>query len=242
METSIIIRTKNEEKWLGSVLEKLSRQTYKNFEIIIVDSGSTDRTLEIAQKFKTRIFKIKHEDFSFPYALNFGCRKAEAKKYFVLLSAHSLPISNEWLEEGINSFTSDNVMGIFGPMLALPDASVWEKIFYSAGTFLMKAKYPFKKCLIIKKPGMGVLGFTHSIIRRDLWEKYNFDENFGLGGEDAEWNRYWFKRSYVVVFNKKFVVRHSHGLNLKNFLAQYKYWKNSDKPQSFRELEFRKKS
>lgn len=241
METSIIIRTKNEEKWLKKVLEKLSRQTYDDFEIIIVDSGSTDETLEIARKFKTTIFEIKPEDFSFPYALNFGCRKARAEKYFVLLSAHSLPISDDWLEEGINSFIADNVMGVFGPMLALTDASIWEKIFYSGGTLLMKLAHPFGKYVIFKKHGMGVLGFTHSIIRKDLWQQHNFDEKYGLGGEDAEWTRYWFEREFVVVLNKNCAVRHSHGLNLKNFLSQYKYWKNSDKPQPFRNMEWRDK-
>lgn len=52
METGIIIRTKNEERWIGKCLEKIFKQTYKNFEVVIVDSGSTDKTLEIAGKFR----------------------------------------------------------------------------------------------------------------------------------------------------------------------------------------------
>lgn len=50
-EISIIIRTKNEEKWIGENLKRLANQTYKNFEIIIVDSGSTDETLNIINNF-----------------------------------------------------------------------------------------------------------------------------------------------------------------------------------------------
>jgi len=48
-ETAIIIRTKNEEKWVGECLRRLRRQTYRNFEIVAVDSGSMDRTLEIVK-------------------------------------------------------------------------------------------------------------------------------------------------------------------------------------------------
>ena len=45
-KVSIIIRTKNEERWIGRCLESIFKQNYKNFEVIIVDNGSTDKTLE----------------------------------------------------------------------------------------------------------------------------------------------------------------------------------------------------
>jgi glycosyltransferase involved in cell wall biosynthesis len=78
LEISIIIRTKNEEKWLDQCLNILSTQSYNNFEILIIDSGSTDKTLEIAKKYNTRILKIKSSDFNYPYTLNFGCKNANA--------------------------------------------------------------------------------------------------------------------------------------------------------------------
>jgi glycosyltransferase involved in cell wall biosynthesis len=77
IETSIIIRTRNEEKWLGRVLEALFGQTYKNFEVILVDSESSDRTLEIAKKFPVKIFNILQKDFSYPHALNYGIEKTK---------------------------------------------------------------------------------------------------------------------------------------------------------------------
>ena len=45
-KVSIIIRTKNEERWIGRCLESIFKQNYKNFEVIIVDNESTDKTLE----------------------------------------------------------------------------------------------------------------------------------------------------------------------------------------------------
>ena len=65
-KTSIILRTKNEEKWVGECLKRLSEQTYRDFEIIAVDSGSTDRTLEIVKNFDVKLFQIRPEEFSYP--------------------------------------------------------------------------------------------------------------------------------------------------------------------------------
>ena len=57
---SIIIRTKNEERWINSCLESIFSQTYKNFEIIIVDNYSTDKTVKKAEQFGiSKILKIK---------------------------------------------------------------------------------------------------------------------------------------------------------------------------------------
>src|SRR3989344_667142 len=129
-ETAIIIRTKNEERWIGECLRRLQNQTYRDFEIVVVDSGSTDRTLVIIGQYDVRLFHIPPEDFSYPYALNHGCERAQAAKYLVMLSAHSLPISDTWLQDGINGFVHDRVMGVYGGIRALPDGSVWEKLLW----------------------------------------------------------------------------------------------------------------
>ena len=45
---SIIIRTKNEERWILKCLEQIKKQTFKEYEIILVDNNSTDKTVEKA--------------------------------------------------------------------------------------------------------------------------------------------------------------------------------------------------
>lgn len=238
METSIIIRTKNEEKWLGEVLKRLNEQTYKDFEIIIVDSGSTDKTLEILKNFNVKLFNIKPEDFSYPYAWNYGCEKASGKKYFVLMSAHSLPVSKNWLADGIKDFTDEKIMGVYGMMQALPDGSVWEKLMWNRFKVWLYRIFNYKK--VVREPGIGVMGFTHAIIRRDLWEKNKFDESYGMGGEDGAWADYWFKKGYVAVLDAKFSVAHSHSLGLKGLAEQRKHWTSLSKPQPFQRQEYRK--
>lgn len=76
VETSIIIRTFNEGRHLGRLLDSILAQEYCNREIIVVDSGSTDDTLAIAARYPVKIITIRKEDFSFGYSLNVGCKNA----------------------------------------------------------------------------------------------------------------------------------------------------------------------
>jgi glycosyltransferase involved in cell wall biosynthesis len=55
MRFSVIIPTLNEEKYLGRLLTSLVNQTYKNFEVIVIDGQSTDRTLAVASRFKSKL-------------------------------------------------------------------------------------------------------------------------------------------------------------------------------------------
>lgn len=237
METSIIIRTRNEEKWVGIMLARLVSQSYQNFEIIIVDSGSTDGTLEIVKKFPVCLIEIPAEAFTYPYALNVGCRAAKAEKYFVFLSAHSLPLSNSWLEEGLSNFKQENVFGVYGMMQALPDGTMWEKLVFSSLIVALARMIKLKRQVFTA--GMGVMGFTHAAIRREFWDQKNFDERFELGGEDQEWSGYWFKNGFAAIKDSEFSVAHSHRLGLRGLWKQYKYWKSVAEPQKFRKLEFR---
>lgn len=236
-ETSVIIRTKNEEKWIGECLRRLARQTHRDFEIIVVDSSSGDKTLDIASKFPTRIYQIPPEDFSYPYALNYGCERAGATKYLAILSAHSLPISDTWLQDGISGFLNDHVMGVYGGILALPDGSIWEKLLWNRWWSILR----FRKIAVVEKDSMGVLGFTNAIIRKDLWDAHHFDEAYGAGGEDGEWARYWFARGYAAMKSAKFSVYHSHGLGLRALRAQWKYWASLGEPRPFAPPAYRKR-
>ena len=127
VETSIIIRTKNEARNIEKVLSMLRAQTYQNFEIIVVDSGSRDDTIERTKKFGATILQIPPEDFSYPYALNYGIGRSSATTYICILSAHSIPISTRWLECGIRDFRAhEKVAGVYGNVRALPDGTFWD--------------------------------------------------------------------------------------------------------------------
>lgn len=238
-ETSIIIRTKNEERWLETVLKELYKQSYQNFEILIIDSGSTDKTLSIAKRFPVRILKIPASDFSYPYAFNFAAKHSKASKYLVSLPGHAIPVSNTWLDDGISNFKKyDKLCGVYGFIKPLSQSSLWDKFFINGYNLGLTIKGVYKTHLQTKRT-KGILGFTNAIIRKKLWEIHHLDESWGAGGEDEEWADYWTKKGYKVLKDTKFSVYHSHNLDLIGWAGQLLDWQKMNKPRPFKSLSFR---
>lgn len=219
---SIIIRTKNEEKWLGKVLEKIYQQTFKDFEVIIVDSGSTDKTLAIAKKFPVKIYKISPEEFNYAYALNYGIAQSKGK-YITILSGHSLPISDTWLEDGLKNFQNPKMAGIDGHFVALPDAPFWAKIL---SLWVKTGRFGRIMMRYIIQPREHQLTNTNALILRELWEKYPFDESLPMPHqcEDFDWSQEMLARGYTTIRDPNFTVRHSHHLSLRQVIERHRFW------------------
>ena len=84
-----------------------------------------------------------------------------------------------------------------------------------------------------------MLGFTNALIRKELWDTYNFNEAYGAGGEDGDWANHWFQKGFYVIKDVNFAVFHSHYLGLLQWIAQFRHWRSLDKPQKFNYLEYR---
>eukprot|EP01026_Neomeris_dumetosa_P037162 TRINITY_DN30092_c0_g1_i1.p1 TRINITY_DN30092_c0_g1~~TRINITY_DN30092_c0_g1_i1.p1 ORF type:complete len:113 (+),score=6.45 TRINITY_DN30092_c0_g1_i1:90-428(+) len=84
-KVSIIIRTKNEEKWIGSCLDAVFRQSFRDFEVVLVDNSSTDRTVEKAKKYPITLVEL--EEFLPGKAINDGVRASKGE-ILVILSGH----------------------------------------------------------------------------------------------------------------------------------------------------------
>ena len=93
---SIIIRTKNEERWIHSCLKAVFKQEYNNFEVIVVDNNSTDTTLRRIEEFPVKVITIK--DFFPGKAINEGIKSSKGE-IIVCLSGHGIPVTSSWLEK-----------------------------------------------------------------------------------------------------------------------------------------------
>ena len=198
MEASIIIRTKNEARHLRETLDAVYAQEFSSFEVIVVDSGSTDRTLEIASTFPVRILTIKPQTFTYGYALNLGARAARGR-YLLSLSGHATPMDNKWLGSLLAAFTSSDVVGVYSRLFVRPKAHLYQRVL--AGVFYGPEAFTFTT--------YGSFHNTSSAIRRDLWQVHPFQEDMP-GGEDQAWARKAKAMGYRIVYAPESRVLHSH--------------------------------
>jgi glycosyltransferase involved in cell wall biosynthesis len=163
---SIVIRTFNEARWLPDLLRMIAAQDFElGFETILVDSGSTDGTREIATEFGCRILNIKKEEFTFGRSLNIGCVAARGS-FLVFISGHCVPADSSWLRHLVEPLQSGNADYVYGRQIDHALTRFSEKQLF--------AKY-FPS---IKERAQG--GFfcnnANAAVRKDIWQKYQFDE------------------------------------------------------------------
>ena len=174
VQISVIIATKNEEKNIGRLLASLTQQTFKDFEIIVVDNYSTDKTRQIAKQFTKMIYQIPPERSS---QKNFGLKKARGQ--YVLFLDADMTCQQHLLTECLKTFEKKpKIAGIVIPEEA-------------AGTgFLAKIKALEKKLYqdqaLIEAPRFArtgqvaqIGGFDEDLVAGEDWDLGNRLINFG---------------------------------------------------------------
>jgi 2-desacetyl-2-hydroxyethyl bacteriochlorophyllide A dehydrogenase len=198
-ETSIIIRALNEERWLPEVFAAIHKQKYRDFEVLLVDSGSVDATRDIAAANGARIVRLRSEDFTFGHSLNVGIEAARGK-YMALLSAHAIPSDENWLGNLVAPLRRPEVAMTFGgqrghAVSKFSECRDFERMFPDRG-YEVDVEQPFANN-------------ANSAVKRELWEKYPFDK--GLPGlEDIDWAKYWLERKQKVVYVPDGCIIHVH--------------------------------
>lgn len=199
MKVSVVVRTYNEQKYIGELLNNISNQTSNHtIEMVIVDSGSTDSTLEIVSKFNTVLVHIKKEDFTFGRSLNYGC-DAAGGDFLVFISGHCLPVDENWIDELVAPFDDVKIAMTYGRQIGVAKTKFSEHQIFQ--------KY-FPDIDRIPQDGFFANN-ANSAIRKDLWQQEPFNE--GLTGlEDMYWSKEMWNRGFKIAYCSKAAVYHIH--------------------------------
>jgi glycosyltransferase involved in cell wall biosynthesis len=206
---SIIVRCLNEERHIGKLLEGVMRQTVRDIEIIVVDSGSTDETLKVASHFPVRILHIDPREFSFGRSLNRGIAAATSD-VTVAISAHCYPVYVDWLERLLEPFADPEVAVVYGRQRGgetthFSETQIFAKWFPADPTD--SRTNPFSNN-------------ANCAIRRSLWEKHPYDEELP-GLEDIDWAKRVQGMGFRVVYRPEAEIIHVHEETQRGIFRRY---------------------
>jgi rhamnosyltransferase len=192
---SVIVRARNEEQQIARAMASIRSQTVP-VEVVVVDSGSSDRTVAIAERWCDRLVEIPPESFTYGHALNIGARESSAPIH-VALSAHCALTRTDWVERAITLYERPEIAAVTGMPAAPGGAPI------RAGVpFLQRqedvAAYP-------------LWGFSNhaSSWRATVWERHPFDPTLDAA-EDKEWALRVLRAGFTIAYEAELYVDMSH--------------------------------
>jgi len=218
MKASVIIPAYNEEKTIGKTLESLKKQSFRDFEIIVVDDGSKDGTAEIAKKNGAKVIKQKNAGPA--AARNNGARNAKGE-IVVFIDADCVA-DERWLEHMLKPFSDKEVAGVQGAYKSN------QKSLVARFTQLdIEDRY---KRLERKADQLDWIGSYSAAYRKNIFNELGgFDEDFPTAsGEDPEFSFKVSRKGYKLVFKNNAIVYHFHETSLLKYLRTkfYRaYWR-----------------
>lgn len=196
---SIIMRSYNEGWALRDTLPALQAQDYKNWELIVIDSGSTDDSVDLIRRAKPHHFiQIKYEDYNPARVMNHGMQLARSD-FGIFLNADAAPQGSDWLRPLVMALQEPNVAAVFGRQIPRPDC----RAVYA---------HDYERCFGPNRESTQwehFFSMVSSGLRKDIWSQRGFLEQMQYS-EDDEYTRWCRERGYRVVYAPDSVVMHSH--------------------------------
>lgn len=211
IDVSIIILTKNAGGNFKLLLEGIFSQKFDSqYEVLVIDSGSTDETLSIAREFPVKITQIKPEEFHHGKTRNLGAQLSLGST-LVYITQDALPLDNEWLQKLTDNFKDSKVAMVSGRQIPWPTTKPPEKFFYVYN-------FPQQKIMVT----LGASDYYHdnifisnvsSAIKKDVWGEFRFSENIVMA-EDKEFAKRILSAGWAVVYEPDAAVYHAHDFSL----------------------------
>ena len=207
MKVSIVMRAKNSDWVIGEALAALHAQTLSGFELLVVDSGSTDRTLEIARRYPCRLRQIPASDYFPGPVLNAAIRETSGD-VIVFQNSDVVPLVPDALERLVAAVSAPGVDAAFARQVPRPEAHLWVRRDHAVA---FPAQGP--------APAWMPFSLPFAAMRRSSWRAHNFYTD-AWGSEDTEWGVWAGRHDRVVTYVPEAKVMHSHNYTLRELIGR----------------------
>lgn len=230
---SVIIITKNQKRLLKKSLPILLNQSLKQkYEIIVVDSGSSDGTQKYVSSLPITLIEIGHKSFNYAHAFNIGASRAQGK-YLIRISGDCMPIEKDCLKELLDPFKDRKVGATYGKYITTGKSGYKHPSFWPEERFPSElTRYTIKPTFFMgivntnkKKEYIFSLAGGLCAIRRKLWEKRPFNHRLPEA-EDAEYAWFLHLVGYDIVYTPYAKAVHEHKIVTSKIKKQI-HWRTS---------------
>ena len=217
---SVIIPTWNGAQWLEAVLSGLTQQTLVPDEIIVVDSGSTDGTLDIVRRHGIRLVEIAQQDFDHGGTRTMAAGLAVGD-ILVFMTQDAVPADRDALELLVQPFAQDDsIAAAYGRQLPNSDASPFSEhlrlfnypVQSEVRCWADRSQYGFKTIFISN---------SFAAYRRDVLAAHGFFPKRLLFGEDTLTVAKLLENGYCVAYVSRARVYHSHNYSILQDVKRY---------------------
>jgi rhamnosyltransferase len=226
---SVLLLTKNAGPRLERVLSALLGQEGVDFEILAIDSGSSDGTTSLLERANVEVHRIPASAFSHPGTRNRIASLARGS-LLAYLTQDAVPLSSRWLAELVHALEDPKVAGAFGSQVPPRGARESE-------VYFQRHMYPDEPRRITLPPGrrysIGEHFFSNvnSLIRRSVWQQIPFNPEVVMS-EDQWWARDVLRAGHELAYVPAAAVEHSN-----DFGPTALFKRNFDSGASLRGLE-----
>ena len=196
---SLIMRSFNEAWALKDTIPALAAQEFTNWELIVIDSGSSDGSQNLIRAAKPAHFvQITPQEYNPSRVMNQGMRLARSD-FGIFLNADATPQGTNWLRPLVNALQNPKTAACFGRQIPRPDC---QAVFAN----------DYDRCFGPNRESVKwehFFSMVSSGLRKEVWARRGFREDLQYA-EDDEYTRWCKAQGFLVAYVPESIVMHSH--------------------------------
>ena len=214
---SVVIPTFQAGPGFDELLGRIfSQKTDFGYEVLVIDSGSTDGTAELAGRHGASVYRIDPNEFDHGATRNLGA-SLSAGHYIAFLVQDALPTDDKWLAAMVENLDADEtVAGVYGRQIPRPDSSPLTRALmrdWPTSSLERREQFdggpePYAALPPDTRRSLSTFDNVSSCIRRPVWERIPLER--ARFGEDLRWGKTVVQAGHKLIYEPRSAVYHSH--------------------------------